>query len=350
MWGPEPQPVWYAIHHGWGPGSDEDMNALAYLDRSGHAWDRSHSYVTYFAPPEAATQSVTGVKSAIELLRFLSAIGIVWFHVKAPGMEVAYVALPIFLLLSSYFATDCVLRNGVSGFVTGRATRILGPWVTWCAIFICLRIVATQEAPDLAQLAANPWLLLVGPAVHLWFLPFLFFGSLLIPFLVAFVTNRARFHLVLGLVGCMIFVAFATLAKGEFAAPFGEWIYAVPSFAIGALFALAARFDEERSVVAMLALVAAASWLAGHSLGLYQLVLGAVLFKLFWLWQLDSPVFVFLGRLSFGIYLVHPVFLWMLYKGAPELVGSLAGVVLVFAASMATVWVLRQMRLTRQLV
>lgn len=291
----------------------------------------------------------SSLKSSIELLRFLSALGIVWFHTKAPGLEFAYAALPVFLILSAYLATLSLMRKRSDGYVAGRVRRILVPWLAWCLIFMAVRFAWTFQLPDFAALAQSPGLLLVGPVVHLWYLPFVFAGSLFILGFTAYVTDRTRFFFGAAFVGFLSISAFYLLSEVTMPQPAPNWAFAFPSFGIGVLLAMAPRFDLNWLAIVIVLLVGGVVHLAGFSHGLTQFLLGVIIFLIFWNVEWDVSWFRMLGDLSFGIYLVHPMFLSALYKWLPDFVGTVPGVILIFIPSMLVTYVLRQSLMTRWL-
>jgi len=106
--------------------------------------------------------------------RLISALGIVWFHTQAPGMRLAYAALPFFLVL---LAMPSRARPAM------RARRLLIPFLQWSAIYAGIHLIfALRRAePPLGWWEWN--MLLAGTAIHLWFLPFVFLVSLSAPLL-----------------------------------------------------------------------------------------------------------------------------------------------------------------------
>ena len=108
----------------------------------------------------------------VDYARFLAALGIVWFHTHAPGKELAYSALPFFLVL---------LAMPSRADAGQRAKRLLLPFVTWSMIY-------AAEFTGLAMSKGNPpfgwWhtsMIVTGVSLHLWFLPFAFFIASLKP-------------------------------------------------------------------------------------------------------------------------------------------------------------------------
>lgn len=107
---------------------------------------------------------------AVELLRILSALGIIWYHAGIWGAPVAYAGLVVFIVLSPMF--EAMRADGKQRSVQTLARRLLVPWVIWTVIYCILNIVRGKPIFPLD----NGWIagVLIGSGQHLWFLPFMF--------------------------------------------------------------------------------------------------------------------------------------------------------------------------------
>jgi fucose 4-O-acetylase-like acetyltransferase len=93
----------------------------------------------------------------------------VWFHTEAPGYLAAYAALPFFLVL---------LALPSRARIKERARRLLVPFAIWsaiCALFLVL--ISAKNGQDLFGWW-RPQMIVMGPSIHLWFLPFAFLVAL----------------------------------------------------------------------------------------------------------------------------------------------------------------------------
>jgi peptidoglycan/LPS O-acetylase OafA/YrhL len=119
---------------------------------------------------------------AVELLRILSALGIVWYHAGIWGAPVAYAGLVVFIVLSPLF--EAMRADGKQRSVQILARRLLVPWVIWTVIYGAFNVVRGKPMFPLD----NGWIagVLIGSGQHLWFLPFMFV------FLCAIVLLRRR--------------------------------------------------------------------------------------------------------------------------------------------------------------
>lgn len=211
----------------------------------------------------------------IELARFAGSLAILWFHLGLPGREIALGALPMFVTFLVYF--------GAGQPIELRARRLLVPWVFWSVVYGALKFL---DGDSFA-----PWMLLTGPAIHLWFLPF------------AFVVER------LGVL--LLPLSFLFLLLVEFPVPVVQWASVLPAAALG--YGLA----KGASRYWCLALAAAGGVL--HLLGFQgavSLMTGALVVFLALSISIQSRTAEYLGRIAFGVYLVHPIIVAVLLRVA----------------------------------
>ncbi|MEM1374292.1 MAG: hypothetical protein AAGF78_07920 [Pseudomonadota bacterium] len=103
---------------------------------------------------------------SVEFLRYVGAGGIVWFHLSGPVAWIGYAALAIFIVLSVVFA--------LQGGVAWSRRRVLHLWVFWSLVYGALKALqAVMTSQPLAS-EFDWWMLLTGPSLPLWFLPFIF--------------------------------------------------------------------------------------------------------------------------------------------------------------------------------
>lgn len=202
-----------------------------------------------------------GRNVALDYARLFAIFGIIVFHAHAPGASLGYTGLPFFLLLVTLFAIPTARRHSVAGFARARAWRLIVPWLIWSAIYGSLKTL--DALLDERQIASEfePWMLLTGPAEHLWFLPFAFVVGLALHALA-----RSASRLVLMGTGLSIAVlGLWVLQGGPSEPPLAAWAFALPATGLG--FFLSA---EPRGWPVVLMLVLAA-WLAGWTGGLFHL-------------------------------------------------------------------------------
>lgn len=286
-------------------------------------------------------------RRSIDLARIAAALGIVWAHAHAPGRIVGYVALSLFLVLTGFLAVQSLQRSKGRFTWLARVQRIALPWMFWSLFFIAVDS-ATADTPR--PLLSDPWSLLVGSTIHLWFLPFVMLASLLVPLLVHLVqTPRA---LVVACAGLVLISPPLLWAQAfvPLPVPLPQWGYALPPFIYGILAAIGHRQGNVMLPLATAALISAITFAGAPMFWAVQMVLAAVLFEVLWRVELRNQAVAALGKLAFGIYLVHPFFMLVTYKLFGGGVNAAFAALLIFAMSLAATWMLRRIPGLRRIV
>lgn len=253
-------------------------------------------------------------RQSIDLARFIAALGVVAAHVfAAENGWIGHLAVATFLILTATLAVQSMQRaHGVYDWGK-RAPRILVPWLFWCVVYKVV-LVQVTDGPQKYVLLSDPFSLLVGPSVHLWFLPFILLASLFVmPAGKSVRTQRGVqiASLCLALFGT---VAFWISSRAGLPVPFPQWISGVPSFGYGLLVGLA--FTVGGAVWPMLAMAAmcGAAFVLLSEVWTLQPLIAAVLLWGMWQLPLRGRILPHLGQVAFGIYLVHPFFLLVCFK------------------------------------
>lgn len=228
---------------------------------------------------------------SIDGLRWLGAIGIVWFHMALPGGGIGYAALPFFVTMLIYFGPDRPLLD--------RANRLLMPWAIWSVIYGGLKLLECTLLNIPLSQEFQPWMLLTGPSIHLWFLPYCF-GVLVI------LRGLSRTGLrVVAAIGVPVTLWMAN--ELALPTPFAQWAAVFPAAILGL-----AMHREGPQMAPTLCFGTAATmglvWLLGwqdmtFQIGLAALAIGGAL-----LVPLPAPKWViWVSGLSLGVYLIHPL-------------------------------------------
>ena len=289
----------------------------------------------------AGARPPTSRHAGIEILRIAGAFGIVLFHLGGPGAKIGYTALPLFIFLSVYFALTARREISLAVFSFSRMQRLLMPWAFWSVVIAGLKILdALHENRSISSEFAI-WNLLAGPAIHLWFLPYVAILSIglraLLPTL-----ERAGPWMVLP--GALAISAAALLSSQRtgLAIPFQQWIFGLPAAIMATSLSLAAKESQIR--VALI-------W------GLFSLVMGfgfllpdafrlaATLCMFFAARMLPMPLtpgLRALAGLTLGVYILHPVIASALQRiGFDIFGGSMFAVVTTFACTAGLTGLLR---------
>lgn len=294
-------------------------------------------------------------RRGIDLLRFLAALGIVADHAMGRDLWfVGYPSLALFLILIAYFGVGSFLRHGGERFWSSRAVRLLRPWLFWC-LFYRLVLEWRREGPFV--LLADPWTLLIGPSIHLWFLPFAALALVFVPLVAREVNDRVALALAsagiavlwvaLGLVHAQVIDA-AWLGEGDgLPPPLPQWAFALPIYLWGAVAAVGHRLGA-----AWIPLVGAAAGSAVMTMlhfdqASWQLILAALIFEGVWRWRGGGEWMTRAAGYAFGLYLMHPFWVLVGYKvmgaGMVPWAGFLWGVF----GSLAGTWVFKRLPVLR---
>lgn len=265
--------------------------------------------------------------ASFDYARLLAVFGIVLFHSGAPGAAWGYAGLPFFLLLLGVFAAPAAARLSTAAYARTRARRLLTPWLIWSAIYAALLAVqaARNGRPVLADFDAS--MLLTGPALHLWFLPFAFVAGCALHALARAVGVRP----VLGWIGASTaFVALGVSEAGPWPVPLAQWIFAIPSLGLGLLLST----EPRRWQLLGLALVLGGAAALGWTQDILPLALALVGFALCWVVRLPETAQTRgLTDVALVVYLAHPLVQTVLVWGTGMATDSLASVALVIVIS-----------------
>lgn len=241
--------------------------------------------MTSFAPKPSPSPDRNG---ALDLLRFVGALGIIWFHLRLPGGAFALGALHIFTTFAVYFGLDRPTAE--------RARRLLIPWVIWSLIYGALKLADGWVGGQGIKAEFALWMLLTGPAIHLWFLPIAF----AVPLLLA---NLSVSHVRLSLLP-LTFAAIAIVNLAPLPVPLPQWISILPAVWLGLAMRSGLTPGPAFAVTALAAVMALTGWqIVAIPLATGALAMGVILA----LPPRALPLSRQAAGLSLGLYLAHPM-------------------------------------------
>jgi len=298
-----------------------------------------------------------GYRRSVDLVRFVAALGIVWDHARAPYADIGYLALSLFLVLTSYLAVGSYLRSDGRNFWASRARRIAVPWLAWC-VFYRLVFEVVSDAPR--ALLAEPWSLLIGPSIHLWFLPFVMGALVVIGPLCRWVTSVQSLWVacaalvVLSVPMGMLHAQVAPMAwfvdTGPFPQPWPQWFFSLPLFLFGALLALAERLGRVWMPVATAAVISGLLVWRAPEFASVQMILVTLVFLAVWRVEIAAKWPTVLAGQAFGIYLLHPAVMLLAFKLFGPDVDRTAAAVFTILVSWALTAVLQRVPLVQRVV
>lgn len=251
----------------------------------------------------------------------------------APWPQIGYTGLNAFIILSIALSTRSSMRHPLREFMARRVSRILIPWLVWSGFYLALR--ALLEGPANALTLSDPLSLLIGPVIHLWFLPFLMLSAPL-AYLATHLPHGRKFGVLVLLVGVpLVCELYFVERAGVLPPPLAQWAFALPAVIYGVFRASGRSLGP----IAFIAGVLGGMYALGMVEPAVHLALAAGLFELAlrlrvsWTWA--KP----LGDAAFGIYLLHPFCVYIVARiydyEAERLKLTLGVFILSFAISMA---------------
>jgi fucose 4-O-acetylase-like acetyltransferase len=281
--------------------------------------------------------------------KMLCALGVVMFHAHVDQAHVWYSGMFVFLFFIG-FAPGSRRPETLGERVRRRAARILVPWLIWSAFYFAVQSAQGKAFPLELPTSWN-WLL-IGPTIHLWFLPFAFVGGVVCETLQGWLQGRSSavfFGLTAALVSLVCFVWSPLAGLG---APFGQWQVSIPVVVVGLGLAMFGDNVRER---AWIVVPVAAACLVSLALGridgaLQTLIAGAFCLIAIEVKRPEISWLRAMGDHAFGVYLVHPFVILALAKlspgihQAPYILGISA-----FTGALALTWVLRLLPANRSI-
>lgn len=244
------------------------------------------------------------MRADIELLRIISAFGIVWFHSGVvAGKEIAYSGLIFFIIVSVYFS----LQSKKNTSFVDLSEKLLLPCAFWSLLYyIAYCSISSNSISFSGNILLN---ILSTPTTHLWFLPFIFIVTIL---LINFKSNMSK---TVSVVFFSISLPTVFLSSNYWRAidlpnPMPQYLHAVPAVIIGILFyALNNANSKLNQLMVVLSLLLSGLVLMFQALPglsttylLGTLICTPLLLKIS---LFESEYIKKVSKLTFGIYLIH---------------------------------------------
>lgn len=249
-------------------------------------------------------------------LRVIAAVDTVAIHLTGDHALYGF-GLPLFLVLAIALGVSKPDAPPTRRFLRSRLDRIVAPWLFWSAVLFGLRLLDAwrYDRPLLGWV--EPEMLLYGPQIHLWFLPFVVVAGLLAHLVQR---GRARSQVRNDTTAPMIAFALAALAIWPASLPargwpFEQWLFSVPTIALGygvgrcvAFGDLTrARLGTTAGFTLFVALGLAVSVLRPEASALFVRYVGglALLVGAMWLPNVIDRLTPHLVPLMLGVYVLH---------------------------------------------
>lgn len=246
----------------------------------------------------------------------MSAAGIVWCHMNPPKGLFVLSPLPMFLVLTSVLAVGSLQRSGRQRFLSSRLRRIAVPWVAWSIFYMFVNMALHRDwrGPLMPDSALS---FLIGSTIHLWFLPFVLLISVPIAIFVPMIEDATALVVFTAILVPLSVLNLHLHANHSLPDPFGQWTFSFSSVCLGILLALGSSHNMRYVAAVYVALVAAMGLQYGSIDDVGQLITAIVIYEFLSRVHWPQNWMLQLGRLSFGLYLIHPFFMLVCYKFFP---------------------------------
>jgi len=266
---------------------------------------------------------------ALDGLRAVAIAMVIGYHVDQTAIPAGYWGVILFFVLSGYLLTRQLIaevnesgRIDLRRFYMKRAFRLLPALVVVCVVLLIIGVAWSQVVPALghyanyARIAGQD----LGPLTHTWFLAVMAHFYLLWPLVIAAVPSAHR-RLAVGLLA-LVAVAWKAIATAVISP---GWVYNATDTNAAALlvgcFLAVARFRPWRfagwSILALLILMffpvfgaEGAAFLWGDFIAI-ALAVAVLQYAVGRPEDLETESLLWVGEISFGLYLWHYVFLDM---------------------------------------
>lgn len=239
---------------------------------------------------------------SIEIIRIISAFGIVYFHSGlTPFKDVAYSGLIVFVIISLYFL-DFTKEN----LFSQKTERLLIPYIFW---FIFYGLFSLYKGGSIFPENYNIiQIILCSPSIHLWFLPFL-----LIIFL-SISQIKKRIGLLSWIIAIVLLLTSPLWRKFDLPDPLGQYLHVLPAVFIGIFFRDFYYLSKKLRIYLYFSLLIIVILLAVSKLSnigvtyLFGFLLSSPILLKNKISIRTNLIFV-ISYSTFGIYLLHPFIL-----------------------------------------
>ncbi len=294
---------------------------------------------------------------SFEYLRILAAFGVVWFHTGTEQFHwLGASGLYVFFLISLVLLARTPTEQPLAAFAAGKLRRLMVPWVFWALFFLLIALIRLWRH---GTHFFEPWMILAGFSLHLWYLPCLFCASVALYWM-----RRSRPFFdtlsgvaVLAAAGLVLLVVNGMLRPQT--PPLAQWMAAVPvtllGFALGRMLLIPNAQQRRLAIAAFTACTLAACVVrmripAWHTEDDMMIVHGFGLFLVARCLPLPKTKAVLhFAPLTLGIYLMHPFVRDVLGKAFGESNSPLRVVMVFFACALAA-HILRKIPVIRRVV
>ncbi len=242
---------------------------------------------------------------------------------------IGYGGLPAFMMIATAFAVHPHRWQTPRAVVTTRLRRLIVPWLFWCVVYGLARPRSFHLTPSL---------LLIGPRLHLWFLPFAFAVTSALGVAALKSAYRPTPRALAGWAvasGLAVIAGAYGLACFDGIRPLAQWAFTLPSVVIGIAFAHAPagslRLGRPLWGLVALVVLVGVGGIVAELVGWPGLatpyLCGTLACAVAWCVPgKATPAVLRISGLALGIYVLHPLVAEVLVRAGAQLSPNAAAV------------------------
>lgn len=323
----------------------------------------AHGSASCAAPPELIGPAAASVyQYNWDRLRVICSLDILGLHLTGSHLF-GGVGLPTFFIVTIALAMRGAQLRDSATFLQKRVTRVLLPWLFWSALLTPAYAAYVSRRGEPTWSWVKPAMMLYGPEIHLWFLPFSV-AAAFAAHLAHRATQARALHQCAGLGFLAACIGLAVSPSVELGWPLEQWAFSLPGialgFGLGRMLGSNRDFATTRAEVTLLAGVFAISALVlGEMLPQscdnaerYAIALSLVVAAM-WLPNRPDPITRHITPLLLGVYILHMLIHRELVEPLIEMHGVAFSpgqlITTVYVLTLGAVHLLRQTALRRVL-
>ena len=253
------------------------------------------------------------MRNDLELLRIISAFGIVWFHSgNNLGREVSYSGLMFFAIVSAYLA----VISQRSQPAKKRFARLMIPCLIWSVLYGLLNYLGRGNICWESYRLFS--CVLATPSTHLWYLPYMCALLILIEQLKQ-IFSQQHIGFVAGFIGILLMLLAPYWRMIELIPPLDSYLRVLPAVLAGIFLGCYYQMKAKLRIVTLLGLVFSIvlmSFVLPNGVGIPYLlgILPSLVVLKSDLLKEDRFNIYRLSSLMFGVYLIHFFFMLIFWK------------------------------------
>jgi len=242
-------------------------------------------------------------------LRVFGSLDILGLHLTGTHL-LSGVGLPTFLMMSIALTVRAAASRPIEHIVVKRVRYVVVPWLFWSGV-LAAEILFRRALGDPHPVQFKPEMLLYGPEVHLWFLPFVAIAGSLAACVQRF-TLRVPEHVIMwatAIASC-ISMTLVPCCLGRW--PLEQWAFSVPAvclgFGLGSALSRAPHTNPIRKLgppFLLCALIACLTVPDSYLCGKRYVYAMLLILLCDWLPNRPDPVSKLFSPLMLGVYVLH---------------------------------------------